>query len=277
MSWVAIARRDFQNARRSRILALVVGLFVALVGLLMLTGSTGGETPAEDALWTLHGIALFLMPIVMLVVAYLSVAGERETGRIQYLLGLPNRRWEVVLGKFVSRSLVAVLAVGLSMAVGLGIMFVRFDTVPVADAAGLAVFMLFLATVYIGLAVGISALTATRARAMAGAIGVYVFFTVYWIVPTVNPQDSVSYVVEELLGLGPKEDLYEFVLLLSPSFAYDRLTNGLLFERAQDGSELVDPGAPFYLQPEFMPVILLGWLALALGVGYWRFRDAELG
>jgi len=277
MSWVAIARRDFQDARRSRILALVVGLFVALVGLLMLTGSTGGETPAEDALWTLHGIALFLMPIVMLVVAYLSVAGERETGRIKYLLGLPNRRWEVVLGKFVSRSLVAVLAVGLSMAVGLGIMVVRFDTVPVADAAGLAVFMLFLATVYIGLAVGISALTATRARAMAGAIGVYVFFTVYWIVPTVNPQDSVSYVVEELLGLGPKENLYEFVLLLSPSFAYDRLTNGLLFERAQDGSELVEPGAPFYLQPEFMPVILLGWLALALGVGYWRFRDAELG
>lgn len=277
MSWVAIARRDFQNARRSRILALVVGLFVALVGLLMLTGSTGGEAPAEDALWTLHGIALFLMPIVMLVVAYLSVAGERETGRIRYLLGLPNRRWEVVLGKFVSRSLVAVLAVGLSMAVGLCIMFVRFDTVPVANAAGLAVFMLFLATVYIGLAVGISALTATRARAMAGAIGVYVFFTVYWIVPTVNPQDSVSYVIEELLGLGPKEDLYEFVLLLSPSFAYDRLTNGLLFERAQDGSELVEPGAPFYLQPEFMPVVLLGWLALALGVGYWRFRDAELG
>lgn len=277
MSWTAIARRDFRNARRSRILGLVVLLFAGLVALLMLTGSTGGDTPAEDALWGLHGIALFLMPIVMLVVAYLSVAGERETGRIKYLLGLPNRRWEVILGKFVSRSLVAAVAIGLSMAVGLAIMFVRFDSVPLDTAAGLTVFMLFLAVVYVGLAVGISALTATRARAMAGAIGTYVFFTVYWIAPTVNPRDSVVYIVENLLGMAPKENLYDFVLLLSPSFAYDRLTNGLLFERVQDGSQLAGPDAPVYLQPEFMPVILLGWLALALGVGYWRFRDAELG
>jgi len=276
MNWLVIARRDFQDARRSRILALVIALFVALIALVMATASTGGTSPAEDALWTLHGIALFLMPIVMLVVAYLSIAGERETGRIKYLLGLPNRRWEVVVGKFLSRSLVATLAIGLSMAVGLAIIFVRFPSVPVGEAVTLAGFMLFLAVVYVGIAVGVSAMTATRARAMAGAIGIYVFFTVYWIAPQVNPMNSVSYIVENLLGLSPKEDLYEFVLLLSPSFAYDRLTNGLLFERVQDGSQLAGSDA-FYLQPEFMPVILVGWLVLALAAGYLRFRDAELG
>jgi len=276
MNWLVIARRDFQDARRSRILALVIALFVGLIALLMATASTDGTSPAEDALWTLHGIALFLMPIVMLVVAYLSIAGERETGRIKYLLGLPNRRWEVVAGKFLSRSLVAALAIALSMAVGLAIMVVRFPAVPVGEAVALAGFMLFLAVVYVGIAVGVSAMTATRARAMAGVIGIYVFFTVYWIAPQVNPMNSVSYVVENLLGLSPKEDLYEFVLLLSPSFAYDRLTNGLLFERVQDGSQLAGSDA-FYLQPEFMPAILLGWLVLALAVGYLRFRDAELG
>jgi len=214
----------------------------------------------------------------MLVVGYLAIAGERETGRIKYLLGLPNRRWEVLLGKFLSRALVAALAIGLSMLVGLAIMLVRFDSVPVADAAGLGVFMLFFAVVYVGLAVGVSALTASRARAMAGVVGVYVFFTVYWIAPQVNPIDSVSYVVEDLLGLSARENLYEFIFHLSPSFAYSRLTNEQVFGgRIEDGAQSVPPDAPFYLQDTFMPVILLGWLALALGVGYLGFRRAELG
>ena len=277
MNWLVIARRDFQDARRSRILALVVGLFVALVAIVTATSSTSGDRAAENALWNLHGIALFLMPIVMLVVGYLAIAGERESGRIKYLLGLPNRRWEVVLGKFLSRSLVAALAIGLSMVVGLGIIALRYDSVPAADWAVLAVFMLFFGAVYVGIAVGISALTATRARAMAGVVGVYVIFTVFWIAPQVNPMNSVAYLVEDLLGLSPRENLYEFVFHLSPSFAYSRLGNGVIFDRAEDGAQVVPPDAPFYLQETFMPVILAGWLVVALGVGYLRFRDAELG
>jgi len=45
MNWLVIARRDFQDARRSRVLALVVGLFVALVALVMATSSTSGAPP----------------------------------------------------------------------------------------------------------------------------------------------------------------------------------------------------------------------------------------
>ena len=277
MNWLVVARRDFQDARRSRILALAVGLFVALVALVMATTSGDEGTLAEDALWNLHGIVIFFMPIIMLVIAYLSIAGERETGRIKYLLGLPNRRWEVILGKFISRSLVAALAVVLSMAVGLVIIAARTASVPVVDAALMTLFMLFFAAVYVAIAVGISALVSSRARAMGGVIGVYVFFTVFWIAPGVNPQDSASYIVEELLGLSARPNLYEFVFHLSPSFAYSRLVNGTLFDRAEDGASVVSPDAPFYLQEPFMLVILVGWAVLALGVGYLVFRDAELG
>ena len=278
MSLPAIVQRDFQNARRSRILLLTVGLFVALVALVMATtGQTEEYTIAENALWNLHGIALFLMPIIMLVIAYLSVAGERETGRIKYLLGLPNRRSELLIGKFLSRTLVAWLAVVLSMAVGFGILLVRVSSVPVGDVLGLMVFMLFFAAVYVAIAVGVSALTATRARAMGGVIGVYVVFTVFWIAPAVSPRNSVAYIVENLLGLSAMPNLYDFVFYLSPSFAYGRLVNGLVFNRGQDGATTVSADAPFYLQEWFMAVILLGWVAVALAVGYLRFRNAELG
>lgn len=277
MNWLTIARRDFTDARRSRILGLAVGLFVVLVALVFGTSSTTGEAPAEDALWTIHGIAIWFMPIVVLVIGYLSIAGERESGRIKYLLGLPNKRWEVVLGKFASRSFVSLLAVVLSMGVGAAILLVRYPSVPVAEFAWLTAFMGFFAIVYTAIAVGISALTATRARAMGSVIGVYVFFTVYWIVPTVNPIDSLSYVIENVLGLSEQPNFYEFVFHLSPSFAYGRLVNGTLFERAQDGAMPPAPDAPFYLQEGFMAVILLGWTLAVLALGYLRFRNAELG
>lgn len=277
MSWYAIARRDFTDARRSKVLWIAIGLFVAFVALAMATSSAGEETPAEDALWTTNAIVIWFVPIVALVVAYLSIAGERETGRIKYLLGLPTPRRDVVVGKFLSRSLVAVVAVLVAMAVGAAIVAYRFGSVPVGHLLAQTGFIAGFAIVYTAIAVGISAMSATRMRAMAGVIGVYVTFTVVWIVPGVNPYDSVAYVVENLLGLSERQHLYEFVFHLSPSFAYSRMTNGFLFDRAEDGAMPPEPGDPFYLQEWFMPVVLLVWLAVPLLVGYYRFRKAEIG
>lgn len=276
-NWLVIARRDFTDARRSNVLGIAIGLFVAFVGLVVLTTSTGGREPAMDALWNIQGIALFFMPILVLIVGYLSIAGERESGRIKYLLGWPNRRSEVVLGKFLSRSFISLLAVILSMAVGALIVLVRYPTLPVPELLAMTVLMLYFAIVYTGIAVGISAMAATRGRAMAGVISIFVVFTVLWSAPTINPQESVAYIVEDLLGLSAMPNLYEFVFYLSPSFAYGRLANGFVFERAQDGAMPVRPDAPFYLQEWFMAVIMFAWLAGILTVGYLRFRDAELG
>ncbi|PSP28420.1 copper ABC transporter permease [Halobacteriales archaeon QH_2_65_14] len=277
MNWLTIARRDFTDARRSKILALAIGLFVALVAVVLGTSSTSGPDASENALWTIHGIAIWLMPIVILVIGYLSIAGERETGRIKYLLGLPNTRWEVILGKFLSRSVVSVLAVVLSMGIGGILLLALYPSFPVGKLAAMTAAMAVFAVVYTAIAVGVSALTASRARAMGSVIGIYVFFTVYWIVPQVNPINSISYVVENLLGLPEQENLYEFIFHLSPSFAYSRLVNGTIFERVENGATLPGTDAPFYLQEWFMPFILLGWVVLMLGVGYLRFRDAELG
>lgn len=276
-NWLVVARRDFTDARRSSVLTIAIGLFVAFVGLVVLTTSTGGPESAMNALWNIQGIALFFMPILVLIVGYLSIAGERESGRIKYLLGWPNRRYEVVLGKFLSRSLISLLAVVLSMAVGTLIVLVRYPSLPVPELLAMTVLMMYFVLVYTGIAVGLSAMAATRGRAMGGVIGIFVVFTVLWSAPTINPQESVAYIVEDLLGLEAMPNLYEFVFHLSPSFAYGRLANGFVLERVQDGATITPPDAPFYLQDWFMAIILLGWMVGTLSVGYLRFRDAELG
>jgi len=46
-----------------------------------------------------------------LIAAYLAIAGERESGSLKLLLGLPPSRGEVLVGKFLGRS--GVVAIGL--------------------------------------------------------------------------------------------------------------------------------------------------------------------
>ena len=275
-NWLAIARRDFADVRRSKVVSAAIGLFVAFVTLVVATSSTSGDSPAVDALWSIHGIAIFFVPILVLVVAYRSIAGECESGRIQYLLGWPITRRDVILGKFLSRSLVAILAVAVAMGIGTVIVALRYPSVPLLEIATLTALMAFFAVVYTGIAVGVSALARTRGRALGGVVGIYVLFTVLWGSPNVRPMDSLAYLLEDLLGLSARPNLYEFVYHLSPSFAYSRLANGLLFERGTDGAIAPPEDAPFYLTEWFMPAILLLWLVLTLAVGYRWFREAEL-
>lgn len=275
-NWLAVARRDFVDARRSRVLWLTIGLFVGFVALVLGFSSTGGDSPGVDALWTFHGIVLFCMPIVVLIVAYRSIAGDCETGRIQYLLGLPNTRGDVLLGTFLSRAGISLLAVAVSLAVGTVLLVVRYPSVPVAELFTLGAAMCLFAVVYTAIGVGVSALARTRGRAIGGVVGVYVGLTVLWGSPNVRPMDSIAYVVEDLLGLSARPNLYEFVYHLSPSFAYSRLVNDLVFDRGADGALAPPENGPFYLEGWFMTAILLVWIVLALCVGYYRFRDAEL-
>ena len=60
------------------------------------------ETVVE--LFKVLGMVLaFLLPIVALVATYMAIAGERESGGVKFLLGLPNSRRDVFLGKLASR------------------------------------------------------------------------------------------------------------------------------------------------------------------------------
>ena len=106
MNWLVIARKEFDDAIRSRLLWGVVAFVAVLVSLTMLVPTL---VPVLDA-DVLAGIgaasefAAMLVPILALVAAYLAIAGERESGSLRLLLGLEPSRGTVVVGKFVERA-----------------------------------------------------------------------------------------------------------------------------------------------------------------------------
>lgn len=277
MTWVVIARKEFTDAVRARVLwglVAVIGLLTG--GLTALTRFLPGIEPDPlVALGAATEFAAILVPILALVAAYLAVAGERESGSLKVLLGLPPSRGEVLLGKFLGRSAVVAVGLVLGFAVAGVVTALAYGGLPVAMFSTITALTVALGLAFVGLAVGISAATATRARAMTGSIAVYLVFVLLWdIVP-----QGLYFLVN---GSPPGAVVPGWFLVLetaSPSGAYSALVGTVLGVGTPDlpglAARLGGP-LPFYLQPWFQAVVLGLWTVVPLGLGYRRFQRADL-
>ncbi|APX00244.1 copper ABC transporter permease (plasmid) [Halobiforma lacisalsi AJ5] len=278
MNWVVIARREFRDVRRSKALWGAVGGFAVFLGFILVSGQ-GRTAPDTAALSSLVGILSFFLPLMILAIGYPAITGERESGSIKYLLGLPNTRLEVFAGKVIGRTVIAIVAVSILLTVSAVVLRVWHGSFPMLEYAGFALLTLYFTVIWIGISVGVSAMCAARGRALAAMLGIYLGGGILWAVPQLTPQASFAYLVETVLGLDPAPQLYDFVLHLSPSFTYIIATNGLALGIRDDNPEIYaghyTDGHPVYLQDWFMLVLLLVWLVVPLSIGYLRFRSAD--
>jgi ABC-2 type transport system permease protein len=280
MSVADVLRKDFKDVRRAKLVwapALVYTLFM----LLFFWGQTQSPNPDfYQILWGLVGVGgALLIPLIALVAAYLSIAGERESGSIKFLLGLPNTRTDVVVGKVISRSAVVTAGILVSFVVGVpaAAVLVPDMTFEYGEYAVFAAVTVLYALAYVAVAVAISAATASRSRAMGGAIGFFFLFNLVWNFLPVGPVQMIGFLSDEF-GVEVSDSVTELIFSISPTGAY---LNGVLKlvmpERfnAQAGAVVADP--PFYIEGWFMVLILLAWVVVPLALGTWRFRRAELG
>lgn len=280
MRWLTIARKEFDDAVRSRMLWAIVAVFgiVTAVMAAALSLVPQIESSAVMGIVLAGQSAQMLAPITALVAAYLAIAGERESGSIKMLLGLPPTRGEVVLGKVLGRS--AVIAVGLTggfLLVG-PVVYLVYGGLPVGLFAALVALTVALGVVFVAIAVGISAATSTRSRAMTLSIATYLAVVLLWDAIT-----QITYLV--VAGTFPGARIpvwYALLESLSPVGAYDTATNALVAGQATGAAvpslaaRLEGGVVPFYLSGWFMLVILAVWAGIPLALGYLRFSRADL-
>jgi ABC-2 type transport system permease protein len=277
MSWVSVARKDFIDSRRSKGLWALIALYVAVLALAVYVAPS--DVTMTNVLRLIAFVGIFIIPISALVIAYLAIAGERESGSIKFLLGLPNTRLDIVVGKFVGRSAVVSLGLLLAFAVAAVEGSILLASVDITVLAQFFLLFLFFAVTYIAIAVGLSAVCASRSRAMASSVGVFFVFNVLWTIPAISPSAALRFVADDTLGINLSAQVYEFVYLISPPYAFQRAAD-LVFTQHQLYYFRViaqDAAVPFYLKKWFMLVILGLWLVVPLTLGYWRFERADLG
>lgn len=314
MTWNAVARKDVQDAVRSYWLWGLTILFVLLYGaatafLATQVGAAaaqqGQQLSSNAFLGILSTVNAFFLPIIAIVMAYASIAGERDSGSIKLLLSLPHSRLDVVAGKVAGRSVVVVVPV----LVGFAVAAAAFIVSPIVFEPGtfiaFTLLTALLAVVFVGLSVGISAAARSSRQAMLGTVAVYVLtIETLWK----GVMSAMARRVRDALGLTGLETIKLELLakVLDPVVAYRSLTTSLnVPETVTMGNQTVSGTAvvrsqlaggagiqgqinrqiytqtlvgnvPFYLTDAFLVVIMVAVAVLVPLAGYWMFERDDL-
>jgi ABC-2 type transport system permease protein len=297
MSWQAIARKDFQDSVRSWWILGLSAIFVVLftvpayflaqeIGGLV-AQETGEQLTSDAFIDLLSSFIAFFIPIVAIVLAYASVAGERDSGTMKLLLSLPHSRRDVIVGKFLGRSGVIVLPILLGFLAAAFVFLITPVSLEFGNYVAFALLSALLGVVFVGLAVGISAAAETRRQAMLGNVGIYVVFTLFWG----SFAEGLVNLLDEYTGLE-FETLAQIqlaTLLFNPTEAYQSLaailwTADALGARlavfgggiaAQIYGQALDP-LPAYFSDPVVALVFLAWLVVPAVLGYLVFREADL-
>jgi len=276
MSTLAVAKKDFQDALRSKALWGLSVLFILLSLLIAYAFSeidlgVGEQTPEGLAYFLASQMTLFVS-VTAIVVAYKAIAGERESGSIKILLSLPHTRRDVLLGKVIGRSATLTVPILIGLLAGGALGGVLMGEFAPAALAALLIMSLLFAITYISIMVGLSALTGSTSRASMVTIGFFLVFEFLW--------GAVSYGLVWLTNgftLPPLSEFPNWVFLVNQAPPSAAFTTGL--------TALVPGGIPgvsgpdfeaFYATPWVGFVVLAFWLVVPLAIGYWQFSKADL-
>lgn len=266
----ALVRRELGESLRSRWFMVYSGVFLAGALALTLFGLSGSEIYGyrgfAKVMAGLVHLALLFVPLMAIFPATAAIAGERETGTLEYLVSQPISFGELFWGKWLGVS----LAVCLSLLVGFGLAgaIAAFYGTPWQLIALLLALTLLLAEAFVALGLLCSALAGTRTRATSAGLMI-------WIV-------SIGLGTLGIMGLMLRWGLPKFVLTLwafaNPVEAF-RL--GVIASLDSDGSLLGPVGVAWVSALGSGGVIaaslgfLVLWTVLPTVLAWWRFRRPQ--
>lgn len=278
MALLAVIRKDFQDSIRSFSLLATTFLFVAfatwLVSIQWIPLMYQDSTANRSTLALLNGMrqpTVFMVPLIGLVLAYDTIAGELESGTLRLMLGLPNSRAEVVFGKFIGRTAVIAVSILVGYAVAGVIALATYESFNVVVFGQYTLLTVIYGAVYVGLATGFSAAMKSRNRALVGAGALYSVFLLGWDVMLLVLQLAIYGNDIPETGLP---DWFKFIGTLNPSTAFMKATRAIIPEYSE--ITFYPEGSAPYLDDWVGFLILVLWGALPLLLGYLRFEAADI-
>ena len=270
-SWTTVARKEFRDAGRSRslwaltaLMVLSVAVAVYIIGFLLSAApEDGGMTGAALVGGMAQQGRFFITSLVSvlgLMVAYASIVGERSSGSLKLLLGLPYSRRDVILGKFFGRAAVFAAATVAAFIVGF-LVLLSYGVVAPIDYLFLVLITTVLGVAYVSVGVAVSASIRTRSRAAAAAVGVFFFFKFLWDTSLI-PRVVVYVARRDMSALTSPPGWYEYLVALGPNVAYSNLAGGYV------GS--------FGNVEIFSAAVLVGWVVVPVFLGWRVFETGDL-
>lgn len=262
---ITLAHKEFRDHVRSRWVPVVSVIFAVFAITIAYLGTAQegavGFRGMDVTLVSLTSLAIYLVPLIALLLGYDAIVGERERGSLDLLLTMPISRLELLLGKYLG------LAGALAFATVAGFGAAGIVLARGAGTAGLQAWGLFMVTTLaMGFAfLSLSLLVSTLARDKIVATGTamvlwFVFVLIYDLVLV----GALVLTAGRWVG-----DAFMVLLLLNPADVY-RLLNVLGLDGARQyyGLATVLPGD--FAGAAWMWVAMLAWIVVPLVLAYLR-------
>lgn len=270
---ITIADKEFRDGLRNRwVLAITVVLAVLAVGIAYFGAAASGGlgfTSLATTIVSLATLAVVLIPLIALLLAYDAIVGEQEAGTLLLLLTYPLSRSTLLLGKFLGHGLILGVAITLGFGIAGVVIAVGAENVNLYQLASsmirLIVSSLLLGWVFIAMAYLISVSVTEKARAAGLALIVWFIFVLVFDLA----------LLALLVGSQQGGDWLPYLLLLNPTDCF-RLINLSGLEAAQAFSGLTSIAQNSAFQPGWLMVILLVWIVIPLSLALLRFRHHSL-
>jgi Cu-processing system permease protein len=124
----AIAVKEFRDGIRNRwILSICIILSILAIGLTYFGAAAAGKvgfTSLSTTIVSLASLAVFIIPLIALMLAYDGIVGEDESGTLLLLMTYPLSRWQLILGKMLGQG--SILAVSITIGFGSSALLIVF-------------------------------------------------------------------------------------------------------------------------------------------------------
>ena len=262
-----LAFNEFRLGLRNRWVALAILLLGGLALALVLLGTAPAGSSGVDRLTatsvSLASLSIYLLPLIALLLAHDSIAGEQERGTLLLLLTYPMPRWQLLAGKFFGHGLVLALAT----VIGYG-----FSAIALwgGSATGLGIFLrmlgssLLLAMAFLAIGYAISAwcsdTSAAAGLALVAWLGLILLYDLGLLGLLVADQQG-------WIGL----QTLPVLLLANPADAY-RLYNLVSLPESAMLTGMAGLSDQITL-PAIAPLLaLIAWILAPLGLAAWLLQ-----
>lgn len=272
---LTVAQKEFRDGLRNRwVLAISLMLGLLAIGIAYFGAAASGSvgfTSLPTTIVSLSSLAVFLIPLIALLLAYDAVVGEQEQGTLLLLLTYPLQRRQLLLGKFFGHGLILAVATLLGFGVAGLVIAVIADTLsPLELLQSLGLFILsaiLLGWVFIALAYWISSAVQEKSRAAGLALLAWFGFVLVF--------DLVLLALLVSSDAATAGSWLPYLLLLNPADCF-RLVNLTGFEATQAYSGLMSVASSTIARPELLLGTLLLWIAAPLGLAVWSFGRRQV-
>lgn len=267
-SILTLANHELRASLRNRWFLLYALIFtvlaVALSSLSLSGAGTFGFAGFGRTAASLINLVLLIVPLMGLTIGAQSLANERESGTLAYLLAQPVGRLEVLMGKLLGlgMALLAALLVGFGLAAAL--IAWQGGLVEAGRYALLVGFSLLLALVSLSMGIALSAWS--RSAALATGLALFAWLTLVFL----GDLGLMGTSMTMELDIGA---LFTMTLLNPLQVFKIATVNGL-----RASLEVLGPAGIYATRTYgdvLMPLLtatLFLWILISMGIAYLRFR-----